>query len=98
MAAKGFAKFIIVATTVSAAVMELIDTSIVNVALTDMAGSLGVSIEDISWVITSYAIANVVIIPLTGFLAEYFGRRNYYIVSMIIFRLASYMCGQSTVL
>lgn len=95
MAAKGFTKFIIVATTVSAAVMELIDTSIVNVALNDMAGSLGVSIEDISWVITAYAIANVIIIPLTGFLAEYFGRKNYYIVSMIIFTLASYMCAES---
>src|SRR5215471_6937871 len=96
MSAKGFAKFIIVVTTVTAAVMELIDTSIVNVALNDMAGSLGVSIEDISWVITSYAIANVIIIPLTSFLAEYFGRKNYYIASMIIFTLASYLCGQST--
>lgn len=96
MAAKGFAKFIIVLTTVSAAVMELVDTSIVNVALSDMAGSLGVSIEDISWVITSYAIANVIIIPLTGFLAEYFGRKNYYLVSMVIFTLASYMCAQSS--
>ena len=72
MSAKGFAKFIIVVTTVSAAVMELIDTSIVNVALNDMAGSLGVSIEEMSWVITSYANANVIIIPLTGFLAENF--------------------------
>src|ERR1700752_4371462 len=98
MAAKGFAKFIIVITTVSAAIMELIDTSIVNVALSDMAGNLGVSIEDISWVITSYAIANVIIIPLTGFLAEYFGRKNYYIASMIIFTIASYMCGDSTTL
>src|SRR5215831_349479 len=96
MSAKGIAKFIIVITTVSAAVMELIDTSIVNVALSDMAGSLGVSIEDISWVITSYAIANVIIIPMTGFLAEYFGRRNYYIASMIIFTIASYMCAQSS--
>ncbi|RXK85356.1 DHA2 family efflux MFS transporter permease subunit [Filimonas effusa] len=96
MAAKGFAKFIIVLTTVTAAVMELIDTSIVNVALSDMAGSLGVSIEDISWVITSYAIANVIIIPLTGFLAEYFGRKRYYLASMIIFTLASYMCGESS--
>src|ERR1041385_1639653 len=96
MAVKGIAKYIIVATTVSAAVMELIDTSIVNVALTDMAGRLCVSIEDISWGITSYAIANVIIIPLTGFLAEYFGRKNYYIVSMIIFTVVSYMCGQST--
>ncbi len=93
---KGFARTIIVITTIAAAVMELIDTSIVNVALNDMSGSLGVSIEDISWVITSYAIANVIIIPLTGFLAEYFGRKNYYIVSMIIFTVASYMCGQST--
>ncbi|MEP6682023.1 MAG: MFS transporter, partial [Parafilimonas sp.] len=66
---KRFAKYIIVITTVSAAVMELVDTSIVNVALNDMAGSLSVSIEDISWVITSYAIANVIIIPLTSFLA-----------------------------
>lgn len=93
---RGFARAIIVLTTVSAAIMELIDTSIVNVALTDMSGSLGVSIEDISWVITSYAIANVIIIPLTGFLAEYFGRKNYYIVSMVIFTIASYLCGQST--
>ena len=93
---KGFARAIIVLTTVTAAVMELIDTSIVNVALSDMSGSLGVNIEDISWVITSYAIANVIIIPLTGFLAEYFGRKNYYVVSMIIFTVASYMCGQSS--
>ena len=93
---KGFAQAIIVITTISAAVMELVDTSIINVALNDMSGSLGVNIEDISWVITAYAIANVVIIPLTGFLAEYFGRKNYYIASMIIFTLASYMCGQST--
>lgn len=92
----GFARFIIVLTTVSAAIMELIDTSIVNVGLSEMAGSLGVNIEDVSWVITSYAIANVIIIPMTGFLAEYFGRKNYYIVSMIIFTAASYMCAQST--
>lgn len=96
--AKGFAKAIIVITTVSAAIMELIDTSIVNVALSNMSGSLGVNIEDVSWVITSYAIANVIIIPLTGFLGEYFGRKSYYIASMILFTLASYMCGQSTTL
>ena len=95
---RGIARAIIVLTTVVAAVMELIDTSIVNVALSEMSGSLGVNIEDVSWVITSYAIANVIIIPLTGFLAEYFGRKNYYIASMIIFTLASYMCGQSNTL
>ncbi len=95
---KGFARVIIVITVVSAAIMELIDTSIVNVALSDMSGSLGVNIEDVSWVITSYAIANVVIIPLTSFLADYFGRKNYYIASMIIFTSASYLCGQSSTL
>jgi len=95
MALKGLAKAIIVITTVTAAVMELVDTTIVNVALSDMAGGLGVNIEDISWVITAYAIANVIIIPLTGFLAEYFGRKNYYLVSMVIFTVASYLCAES---
>ena len=92
---KGFAKFIIIITCITAAIMELIDTSIVNVALTNISGSLGVNIEDTSWIITSYAIANVIIIPLTGFLAEYFGRKKYYIGSMILFTVASYLCAQS---
>ena len=92
----GFARTIIVITTVSAAIMELIDTSIVNVALTRIAGNLGVSIEDMSWVITAYAIANVVIIPMTGFLQQYFGRKNYYLVSMVLFTVASYCCGASS--
>ena len=93
---KGFAKLIIVITTVSAAVMELVDTSIVNVAINTMAGSLGASVEDIAWVITSYAIANVIIIPMTSFLAELFGRKNYYLGSMILFTVASYLCGASS--
>ena len=95
---KGFIKIIIVFTTISAAIMELIDTSIVNVALNNMAGNLGATIEDISWVITAYAIANVIIIPMTGFLAAYFGRKNYYFYSIILFTFASFMCGNSTTL
>ncbi len=91
----GFARAIIVITTVSAAIMELIDTSIVNVALAQISGNLGATIEDTAWVITSYAIANVIIIPLTGFFAKLFGRKRYYIASIIIFTIASYMCGQS---
>ncbi|MCX6303782.1 MAG: DHA2 family efflux MFS transporter permease subunit [Bacteroidetes bacterium] len=90
------AKIIIAVTTISAAIMELIDTSIVNVALNQMAGNLGASIEDIAWVITSYAIANVIIIPMTGFLAAYFGRRRYYMASIAIFTIASIFCGMST--
>ena len=95
MALKGIAKFVVVLTTISAAIMELLDTSIVNVALFNMAGSLGVNVEDVAWVITSYAIANVIVIPLTGFLSAYFGRKNYYVFSMILFTVASYMCGAS---
>jgi DHA2 family multidrug resistance protein len=91
----GFARFIIVITTVSAAIMELIDTSIVNVALSQISGNLGATIEDTSWVVTAYAIANVIIIPMTGFLARYFGRKNYYVASIILFTIASYMCGNA---
>lgn len=87
---------IIVITTVAAAIMELIDTSIINVALSEISGNLGATIEDTSWIITAYAIANVIIIPLTGFLARYFGRKNYYITSIIIFTIASFMCGQAS--
>jgi len=95
MAVKGFARTIIVLTTISAAIMELIDTSIVNVALAQISGNLGATIEDTSWVITAYAIANVIIIPLTGFFARLFGRKNYYLASIILFTIASYMCGNA---
>ena len=88
-------KYIIVLTTVSAAIMELLDTTIVNVALNQISGALGATIEDIAWVITSYAIANVIIIPMTGFLGEYFGRKTYYLTSMVLFGIASYFCGAS---
>lgn len=76
--------------------MELIDTSIVNVALSYMSGNLGATLEDTSWVITSYAIANVIIIPMTSFLTTKLGRRKYYIGSIILFTVCSFMCGNSS--
>jgi MFS transporter, DHA2 family, multidrug resistance protein len=87
---------ILLVTVIAAAVMELIDTSIVNVALSHMSGNLGATLEDTSWVITSYAIANVIIIPLTSFLSLKLGRRNYYIGSVIAFTFFSFLCGQAT--
>jgi MFS transporter, DHA2 family, multidrug resistance protein len=90
-----FKKAIIVITVITAAIMELIDTSIINVALSQISGNLGATIEDASWVITAYAIANVIIIPMTGFLARYFGRKNYYLASIIIFTIASWLCGNA---
>jgi DHA2 family multidrug resistance protein len=92
----GIVRVIIIVTTISAAMMELLDVTIVNVALTQVAGAIGATIEDVAWVITAYAIANVIIIPLTGFLAEYFGRKNYYLASIIGFTIASYGCASST--
>jgi DHA2 family multidrug resistance protein len=86
---------LLIFTVLLAAVMELIDISIVNVALSHMSGNLGATLEDTSWVITAYAIANVIIIPLTGFLTARFGRRVYYIGSIIMFTFCSFMCGQA---
>ncbi|MGF6847043.1 DHA2 family multidrug resistance protein [Chitinophaga sp. W3I9] len=87
---------VLILVVITAAIMELIDTSIVNVALSHMSGNLGATLEDTSWVITAYAIANVIIIPITGFLAAKLGRRNYYIGSIIAFTFFSLMCGQAT--
>jgi MFS transporter, DHA2 family, multidrug resistance protein len=95
MAEQGLRKLIITVTVVAAAVIELIDTSIVNVALNDMSGNLGATLEDVAWVVTAYAIANVIIIPMTSFLAARFGRRNYYIGSIILFTAASVACGNA---
>src|SRR5258708_15911118 len=92
----GTRKTILLITVIVAAMMELLDISIVNVALSHMSGNLGATLEDTSWVITSYAIANVIIIPMTSFLALKLGRRNYYIGSVILFTFCSFMCGQAT--
>jgi len=87
---------LLIITVLLAAVMELIDTTIVNVSLSYMSGNLGSTLEDTAWVITSYAIANVIIIPITSFLTARLGRRNYYIGSIILFTVCSFMCGQAS--
>src|SRR6201994_1793867 len=90
-----FKQKLLIITVISAAIMELIDTSIVNVALSHMSGNLGSTLEDTTWVITSYAIANVIIIPMTSFLTTMLGRRNYYIGSIVLFIVCSFMCGSA---
>ncbi len=95
MAQTGSRKWFITITVILASILELIDTSIVNVALPDMGGNLGSTLEDTAWVITAYAIANVIIIPMTGFLSALFGRKKYYIGSIILFVAASACCGAS---
>lgn len=92
----GFRRVIITVTAIMCALLEIIDTTIVNVALNDMKGNLGATLNDVSWVIASYAIANVIMIPLTSWLSQQFGRRNYFAVSIVIFTVSSFLCGNST--
>ncbi|MGG7036116.1 MAG: MDR family MFS transporter [Flavobacterium sp.] len=91
----GFRRVIITVTAVLCALLEIVDTTIVNVALSDMRGSLGATLNDVAWVITAYAIANVIVIPMTSWLSQQFGRRNYFAASIIIFTVSSFMCGNA---
>lgn len=92
----GFRRTIITITAVLCALLEIVDTTIVNVALNNMRGSLGATLTDVAWVITAYAIANVIVIPMTSWLSQQFGRRNYFAASIIIFTVASFMCGNAS--
>lgn len=91
----GFRRVIITITAVMCALLEIVDTTIVNVALTDMRGSLGATLTDVAWVITAYAIANVIVIPMTSWLSQQFGRKNYFAASIILFTVSSFLCGNA---
>ena len=92
----GFRRVIITITAVMCALLEIVDTTIVNVALTDMRGSLGATLTDVAWVITAYAIANVIVIPMTSWLSQQFGRKNYFAASIILFTVSSFLCGNAS--
>ncbi|RDI57475.1 DHA2 family efflux MFS transporter permease subunit [Flavobacterium glaciei] len=91
----GYKRVLITITAILCTLLEIVDTTIVNVALTNMRGSLGATLNDVAWVITAYAIANVIIIPMTNWLSQQFGRRNYFVTSIIIFTIASFLCGNA---
>src|SRR5467141_3321750 len=76
--------------------MEVLDTTIANVALRYIAGGLSVAVTDSEWVITSYLAANAIILPISGWLAAHLGRRNYFMQSIAVFTLASALCGMAT--
>lgn len=94
----GAKRVILTITAIMCALLEIVDTTIVNVAMNDMKGSLGVSLTDIAWVVTAYAIANVIVVPMTSWLSQQFGRRNYFAASIIIFTVSSFLCGNATTL
>src|ERR1044071_6427924 len=92
----GSQRGIITITAIVCALLEIVDTTIVNVALNDMKGNLGATTSEIGWVVTAYAIGNVIIIPMTSWLSRQFGRRNYFAASIILFIICSYLCGNAS--
>jgi DHA2 family multidrug resistance protein len=79
-----------------AALLQMIDTTIVNVSLPTIQGNLGATVDEAIWVVTAFVIANVVVIPLTPWLQRRFGRKNYFLVSIAGFTIASLLCGTAT--
>jgi len=92
----GSRRVIITITAIVCALLEIVDTTIVNVALPDMKGNLGATTSEVGWVVTAYAIGNVIIVPMTSWLSAQFGRRNYFAVSIMIFTLCSFLCGNAS--
>jgi DHA2 family multidrug resistance protein len=85
--------WIIVLTAVLASLLEIIDSSIVNVAIPHMQGNLGVTIEEVTWVSTGYIISNAVVLPIAAWLGARIGRKKYYTFCIMLFTLSSLLCG-----
>jgi DHA2 family multidrug resistance protein len=91
----GLRRILIVSGVMAAALMQTLDSTITNVALPNIQGNLGASQDEGTWIVTAYTIAAIVVIPLTPWLQNRFGRRNYFLASIIGFTIASFLCGQS---
>jgi len=85
--------WLIAITVTLATFMELLDTAIANVSLPHIAGGLATSYDEATWVLTSYLVANAVVLPLSAWLSRLFGRKNYYMACVALFSLSSLMCG-----
>lgn len=96
MAEKGIRKWIVTYTVVAGVLLELIDSTVVNVALPNIMGNLGATLQDVGWVVTGYTLANVIILPISGWLGDRFGRKNYFLTSILVFTGISLLCGNST--
>ena len=93
----GLRRVLIVTGVMAATLMQTLDSTITNVALPTIQGNLGASLDEGTWVVTAYTIAAIVVIPLTPWLQNRFGRKNYFLASIVGFTLASVACGASTV-
>lgn len=95
MEASPFKRWMITITVIMATLLELIDTTIVNVSLPQIMGNLGATLSEVGWVITGYAVANVIILPMSAWLSMRFGRKNYFMASILVFTISSFFCGNA---
>ena len=93
-----FNKWIIALSVVLPTLIEVIDTSVVNVSLNHIRGSLSAGLDESTWTITAYLVSNAIIIPLSGWLSRVFGRKRYLIFSVILFTVSSFLCGSARTL
>src|SRR5450432_1084907 len=85
--------WIIAITVTLATFMEVLDTSIANVALPHIAGSLGASNDEATWVLTSYLVSNAIILPASAYLTTFIGRKKFYMICVVLFGISSMLCG-----
>src|SRR6201993_2612604 len=85
--------WVIAVTVTLATFMEVLDTSIANVALPHISGSLSASADESTWVLTSYLVSNAIILPLSGWLSSLIGRKRFYMSCVVIFTVSSFLCG-----
>ena len=96
--AGGTLKWLIALAVILCTILEVLDSSIVNVALPHMQGSFSASVDEVSWVVTTYLVAAGIMIPTTGWIAGRFGRKNYFLLSIMTFVISSTMCGAAQTL
>jgi DHA2 family multidrug resistance protein len=88
-------KWLVAVTVMLPTLVVIIDTSVVNVSLGHIRGSLSAGIDESTWAITSYLAANAIVIPMTGWLSRFFGRKRFLLVSIVLFTVSSFLCGAS---
>ena len=90
---RGINPWVVALTVTIATFMELLDTSIANVSLPYIAGGLGRSYDEVTWILTTYLVANAVVLPMSAWLSRVFGRKNYYMACVALFTATSFLCG-----
>jgi len=86
-------KWLVTAAVMLATIMEMLDVTIANVALDHIRGSLSAGVDEASWVLTSYIVSNAIVLPLTGWLGNFFGRKRFFSFCVILFTVTSFLCG-----